>query len=911
MRVYLLFAENEHEALLPIISRLKEAGYEPVHPGTVLVGQSIVGEAQQVRASGIPIILFATAKTMGSEWTAKLVNAANSSGENRILVLKVDRDALVSHLTFGERIADYSLHPKEALDYILTALQERYGTPPVTTAVDDHHAASLDEEVGYLDTSMESADIDSRAIEDFRGLLREELEDLRNPTLSSTEFMSRLLLLRKGNPTKAAALLFAHSPQSVVPSALVQCVQYFGVSKESDQDSVLLSGTIQKQLEASFRFVASRIGKRDRPTPNEPRAVSRFDYPMVCVREILANAVVHRDYSDRARKVHVRLYSNRLEISSPGSWATVKSTETEHPGLGGLVGESVSRNPSLAHAMSLARYLESEGSGIPKAINDASQSGAAEPSVRFVDGFTTVTIWPNKLDLASIERLVASTRSDLRHRGFDWGGDVPLDILIDTRVSEQSDRGAGSRLRSAQDIVSLDTQCIVVTGGAGSGKTTFLKQVGRLLAKEASHIPIFVPLRSLRVSSSFLNEFLDGLEENWNRDLDLGVAPGFADALLASRNITFLLDGLDEVGDPAHRQRILDLVEALTQKYRGTRVIMSTRTVGMPDLASPTGMRLVLNVEPWSHSDLYEFAQKFFERAGEPNVGDKAGGFIKAIGPGLQSLAGNPMLATLLLGGFSQSGVVAASVYELARMTISSLGQWDRQRGISSSPPPHPHAQKVLRHLALTSLEQGVSWNRMPEPWIEDTLRGLQVDKGSGADALSLFEALVKRQNIVQNAEASTSDTPTYSFTHIVFAELLAAQELARRADNGAYLVRSLLPFKENHEFLQISYFASEEWARTRHDGDEDLFNALLLATQLEHTGDDRLAAAEIVKHLADALWVLKPPKPGWRQELTRWVRDAEKAHDPRMRSTLYKVTQTLNAVAPAEHGVDRPPEHA
>lgn len=903
MKVYLLFGENEHDALTPIISKLQDAGYEPVHPGTVLVGESIVGEAQQVLASGIPIILFATVKTMGSEWTAKLVNAANSSGENRILVLKMDRDALVSHLTFGEKIADYSLRPNEALDQILAALKKRFGT--IGT---DRRVATDDEEAQYLDKPIDSTDVDSRAVEEFRSLLREELEDLRSPMLTSTEFMSRLLLLRKGRPTRAAALLFAYHPQIYVPSALVQCVQYFGISKEAEQDSVLLDGTIQQQLEGSFKFVASRIGRRDRPTPIGPRAISQFDYPMVCVREVLANAVVHRDYSDRARKVHVRLYSNRLEISSPGSWATERSPDTLQPSLKSLVGESVSRNPSLAHAMSLARYLESEGSGIPKALNDASQNGAVEPSVRFADGFTTVTIWPNRLDAASVDRLITSTRSDLRHRGFN-SLESSRDFLIETRVSVTSSREVGSSFLNAQDIVALDTQCIVVTGGPGAGKTTFLKTTGRLLATANSRIPIFVSLRSMRLPNFSLEEFLNRLEEDWNRDLDLGVAPGFADALLVSRDITFLFDGLDEMADPAQRLQIVELVAALTQKYKQTRVIITGRTPGLPaELATEAGKRLVVNVEPWSNRDLYEFAQKFFESAGVQDVPDKAAEFVRAIAPGLQSLARNPLLATLLLEGFSQTGIVAGSVYELAKLTISSLASWDRQRGIASGPNPEYEAQHLLRHLALTSLEQDVSWNRMPGPWVEEALRGLMADRRSGTDVLPVFEALVTRQNILQEVEAKTAGTPTYSFTHIVFAELLAAQQLARQADEGASLVRSLLRFEHNQEFLQISYFAYEEWDRRRGDGRESFFNALLTATRLEQGGDDRIAATRIVEHMTEALWVLVPPKPGWRQDLALWASDADAGRDQRMRSAQLRVMKILSASEPAERGVDPPP---
>jgi hypothetical protein len=49
----------------------------------------------------------------------------------------------------------------------------------------------------------------------------------------------------------------------------------------------------------------------------------------------------------------------------------------------------------LAHAMRLVDYLEGEGSGLPRAIQDSASSGAPEPTARFRDGFVTVIVRPS------------------------------------------------------------------------------------------------------------------------------------------------------------------------------------------------------------------------------------------------------------------------------------------------------------------------------------------------------------------------------------------------------------------------------------------------------------------------------------------------------------------------------------
>jgi transcriptional regulator with GAF, ATPase, and Fis domain len=133
------------------------------------------------------------------------------------------------------------------------------------------------------------------------------------------------------------------------------------------------------------------------------KSTPTYEYPMICVREILANAVCHRNYEDAERLTYVTIYNNRIEIKSPGTWCSTPIAIGKAVSLTNLVSESVQRNMRLAHAISSVGVVEVEGSGIPTAINDCKNSGAPEPLVEQRDGYVIVTIYPRDDWEADIE----------------------------------------------------------------------------------------------------------------------------------------------------------------------------------------------------------------------------------------------------------------------------------------------------------------------------------------------------------------------------------------------------------------------------------------------------------------------------------------------------------------------------
>ena len=124
-------------------------------------------------------------------------------------------------------------------------------------------------------------------------------------------------------PTVTGPLFGTRWPQRWLPQAFIQSVAYRGKSVSEALQSARYQldakdndGPIDDQVEYACRFVArnqrveasKHMGRRDWP-----------QYDLAAVFEAVVNAVAHRDYSIRGSKVRLRMFSDRIELYSPGA----------------------------------------------------------------------------------------------------------------------------------------------------------------------------------------------------------------------------------------------------------------------------------------------------------------------------------------------------------------------------------------------------------------------------------------------------------------------------------------------------------------------------------------------------------------------------------------------------------------
>jgi ATP-dependent DNA helicase RecG len=171
-------------------------------------------------------------------------------------------------------------------------------------------------------------------------------------------------------PTVAGVLLFGRAPQQFVRSAEIICVRYAGEEMSDEFVRQDISGTLPDQIRQAEAFVFTNMRREMRI--NGLARQDSTEYPLAVVREAIVNAVCHRDYSIRGEGVRVFMFSNRLEVYSPGRLPG-------HVTLHNLKDERYSRNEAIVAVLSDMGYIERLGYGIDRMISTMTEHGLPAP----------------------------------------------------------------------------------------------------------------------------------------------------------------------------------------------------------------------------------------------------------------------------------------------------------------------------------------------------------------------------------------------------------------------------------------------------------------------------------------------------------------------------------------------------
>ncbi|MCU0475830.1 MAG: transcriptional regulator, partial [Anaerolineae bacterium] len=143
-------------------------------------------------------------------------------------------------------------------------------------------------------------------------------------------------------------------------------------------------GTLPDQIRRAETFLRDTLRKdvqlRDNMARNE-----RYEYPLEAVRELVVNAVAHRDYSIHGDGIRLYVFADRLEITSPGRL----------PGpvtLQNIKDERFSRNPAVVQVLADMGFIERLGYGVDRVFELMRQHGLREPVFTETDGGFRVTM---------------------------------------------------------------------------------------------------------------------------------------------------------------------------------------------------------------------------------------------------------------------------------------------------------------------------------------------------------------------------------------------------------------------------------------------------------------------------------------------------------------------------------------
>lgn len=192
-------------------------------------------------------------------------------------------------------------------------------------------------------------------------------------------------------PTNAYALLKG----KMTMQPCIQCAVFKGIDRAYFVDRREFEGSVQEQVEAAFQYVLEKInlGMKIKGIYRQ----DAYEFPPDSVRELIANAVVHRSYLDPGN-IQVALYDDRLEVTSPGMLLNNVTIEKM------MEGYSKPRNPAIARAFAYMKIIEKWGTGIPRIFRECKEYGLPDPKVIDFDGDVRVNMY-RKVELYDHEKV--------------------------------------------------------------------------------------------------------------------------------------------------------------------------------------------------------------------------------------------------------------------------------------------------------------------------------------------------------------------------------------------------------------------------------------------------------------------------------------------------------------------------
>ena len=174
----------------------------------------------------------------------------------------------------------------------------------------------------------------------------------------------------------AALLLFGKNPQRFFQRARVRFIRYDGIeAKVGTEMNVIkdevFNGRILDIVRQALDFVRSQIKERTR-LGNDGRFVTTSEYPEFAWKEIIINAIAHRDYSIKGTDIQIKMFDDRITVESPGNLPGIVR-------LNNLRTVHFSRNPKIAEFLHQYEYVKEFGEGIDRMFNEMENAGLPDP----------------------------------------------------------------------------------------------------------------------------------------------------------------------------------------------------------------------------------------------------------------------------------------------------------------------------------------------------------------------------------------------------------------------------------------------------------------------------------------------------------------------------------------------------
>jgi len=252
-----------------------------------------------------------------------------------------------------------------------------------------------------IETRATFDDIDERTVKIY---LRKAEEAGRLPDidgLSIPELLEKLRLASNGQLKRAAIVLFGKDPGRFYPNTFVKIGKFadndFEIKFQETEEGniILVLDKILRQLDHKFLIRKISFEGMNR--------IETLEYPIVALREILLNALIHRNYM--GAPTQIRVYDNKLYVWNHGKLPegiTLNQLTQFH--------SSYPRNPILAEACFKGGFIDSWGSGIMKIVDSCKAAGLPTPILEEDGGGFIAKLFKDRFSKEELESLGLNER---------------------------------------------------------------------------------------------------------------------------------------------------------------------------------------------------------------------------------------------------------------------------------------------------------------------------------------------------------------------------------------------------------------------------------------------------------------------------------------------------------------------
>ncbi len=212
--------------------------------------------------------------------------------------------------------------------------------------------------------------------------------------VNDQEFLQKIQLIAVDEdgvlrPTVSGVLMAAEHPQEFIKTAYIQAVCYRGAERNASYqlDAKDITGPLDMQVREACKFVERNMRIYAVKAPNR---IETPQFSMNAVFEAVVNAVVHRDYSVYGSKIRLHLFTDRLEIFSPGTipnTMTIESLSERQSARNELLSSLLARCPMNVNAIGSQRsyIMDKRGEGVPIIITESEKLSGSKPEYQLID----------------------------------------------------------------------------------------------------------------------------------------------------------------------------------------------------------------------------------------------------------------------------------------------------------------------------------------------------------------------------------------------------------------------------------------------------------------------------------------------------------------------------------------------